>query len=182
VTARPTALLSARLGSACALVGLALSLVVHGSSYLSSPPSWPAVPFGALHVSALLLFGVAVLLARRAGVALNGREARQMLSAAATIVPAWLTALVGLTFVYAVVNFLLFFAQSTRGVPEKSGGRYVLDNHGQFTTVSQQTYEHTQALLWRGFSGHWLLFYLLTAVIFWYTPRLQASREGGGAS
>ncbi len=56
-------------------------------------------------------------------------------------------------FAYAFVNFAIFFAQAPTG----------------------KHIEPTPAIVWRGFSGHWMLFYCASFVIL--SSALRSSRQ-----
>ena len=72
-------------------------------------------------------------------------------------------------FAYALINFALFFFLSKGGVPDVRDGKYVLHNHGQvIRELSEDEYELQKAYVVRGFSGHWMVFYLVPALVFWY--------------
>jgi len=54
-------------------------------------------------------------------------------------------------------------------VPDVRDGKYVLHNHGQvIRELSENEYEWQKAYILRGFSGHWMAFYLVPAIVFWY--------------
>ena len=73
--------------------------------------------------------------------------------------PTWLMVLVIGSFIYAILNFILF-ASSQIGTPEMQDGQYILQNRGQFIkTITEQEYHQYKANELRGFSGHWLAFY-----------------------
>jgi len=72
-------------------------------------------------------------------------------------------------FVYAAINFALFFFLSKGGVPDVRDGKYVLHSHGNvIRELSEEEYEWQKAYVVRGFSGHWMIFYLVPALYFWY--------------
>lgn len=83
--------------------------------------------------------------------------------------PRWPRYIVKAFFVYAIVNFALFFLLSKSGTPDMRDGRYVLHNHGNvIRELSEDEYELQKAYVLRGFSGHWMVFYLTAALFFWY--------------
>jgi hypothetical protein len=83
--------------------------------------------------------------------------------------PRWARYLTKAFFAYAVINFALFFVLSEGGVPEERDGKYVLHNHGNvIRELSEEEYERQNAYVLRGFSGHWMVFYLLPLLFFWY--------------
>jgi hypothetical protein len=83
--------------------------------------------------------------------------------------PIWARYVVKAFFAYALINFALFFFLSKGGVPEVREGKYVLHNHGDvIRELSEDEYELQKAYVVRGFSGHWMVFYLIPALYFWY--------------
>ena len=83
--------------------------------------------------------------------------------------PRWAQYIIRGFFIYALINFALFFFLSHGGTPEVRDGKYVLHSHGQvIRELSEEEYEHQNAYVLRGFSGHWMIFYLLPALYFWY--------------
>ena len=67
---------------------------------------------------------------------------------------------------YAVLNFALF-AYLMEGHPGESNGKYYIHDHGRkIRDISEDEYIRFNALLTRGFSGHWLIFSLLPFVFF----------------
>ena len=76
---------------------------------------------------------------------------------------------IALLIAYAVVNFLLFFLLSSGGTPDIWDGKYVLHSHGNLIReLSEREYHLQQAYVLRGFSGHWMIFYLSPALYSWY--------------
>ena len=83
--------------------------------------------------------------------------------------PIWARYVVKAFLAYALINFALFLFLSKGGVPEVREGKYVLHNHGAvIRELSEDEYELQQAYVLRGFSGHWMVFYLIPALYFWY--------------
>jgi len=83
--------------------------------------------------------------------------------------PRWARYTIKAFFAYAIINFALFFFLSRDGVPDVRDGKYVLHNHGQVVReLSENEYEWQKAYVIRGFSGHWMVFYLVSAIVFWY--------------
>ena len=79
---------------------------------------------------------------------------------------------------YTFVNFMLFFYLSEGASPGISIGSYVLQSHGTvIRELTESEYNWQQAYILRGFSGHWLIFYLLPAVYFWYSTPEQDTSE-----
>jgi hypothetical protein len=83
--------------------------------------------------------------------------------------PRWGRYTIKAFFAYAIINFALFIFLSRGGVPDVRDGKYVLHNHGQVVReLSENEYEWQKAYVIRGFSGHWMVFYLVSAIVFWY--------------
>ena len=84
-------------------------------------------------------------------------------------IPRWARYTFKAFFAYALINFALFFFLSEGGVPDVRDGKYVLHNHGQvIRELSENEYKLQKAYVLRGFSGHWMVFYLVPAIVFWY--------------
>jgi len=83
--------------------------------------------------------------------------------------PRWAGYALKFFFVYVPINFLLFIFLARGGVPEERDGKYVLNNHGTITReLSEVEYEWQKAYVLRGFSGHWMIFYLAAALVLLY--------------
>ncbi len=100
-------------------------------------------------------------------------SARKSLGAGATTknllagFPRWASVAVIAVFVYAILNFAVFFYLSEGGVPDIKNGEFILHSHGRLIRhLSEDEYHVKKAYELRGFSGHWLLFYLLPALYF----------------
>jgi hypothetical protein len=80
---------------------------------------------------------------------------------------------------YVLINFLLFLGHSWNGSPTEMNGRYYLNNHGQYTEITEQEYKQYQAYEVRGFSGHWMFFSYFGLVYFLFVDRrlYSASRQ-----
>jgi hypothetical protein len=80
-----------------------------------------------------------------------------------------------LLFVYAVVNFALFFLQVS-GTPSVRGSQYIVNNHGHVREISEEEYHHLRAMEIRGFSGHWMVFYWAGVVMVYCASRRHRER------
>jgi len=79
-------------------------------------------------------------------------------------VPPWLLALAIVSFGYAMVNASFFVLGG--GTPAMRGGQYLLENHSALVkTLTEQEYHLALADEPRGFSGHWMLFYGVSAAL-----------------
>ncbi|MCE7869903.1 hypothetical protein DYH09_05935 [bacterium CPR1] len=135
-----------------AWLGLLASLAVHLSTFFPGGASaeWPG--WFVLHLGVFVVFFPAVLMVVRRGL-------RKDLS--------WLSPLARtlllLAFLYAFVNFGFVLAHSLDGSPATLEGRRVLRQRGSSPRgISEQEYEYRQRLVVRGFSGHWIIFYLFS--------------------
>jgi hypothetical protein len=93
------------------------------------------------------------------------------------MIPAWAGILLLLTFIYAIINFVLFiFLSEGGGVPDIKDGQFILHSHGKLIRyLTEQEYHMKKAYVLRVFSGHWLMFYLAPAMYFYFESR---SRQG----
>jgi hypothetical protein len=142
-----------------ATIGLAASVVVHGLSLLGKPlqDAFPAI--WGLHVGIFLVFIPAVL-------ELRNTSDRTDPLALMRGVPPWAAALVGFLFIYAFINFFTSFTGAAAGSPEIRDGQYVLMNKGRFVrALTFDEYVQGRANILRGFSGHWMVFYAVAAVV-----------------
>ena len=129
------------------VVGFALSLAVHVAALTGHPPPGAAV---ALHVGVFVAF-VPVIFALKCWVEERGYDFRGQWAGPRELlrgIPGWQKLGLAVLFVYATVNFLVGFA-AVVGAPD-SGFSFRL------------------------FSGHWLLFYYVSAV---FARRLQHLRQ-----
>lgn len=161
------------LGTCYTLVGLLLALGLNLVSYLPTPPDWPII--GVITMQLLAFAGLvsAALYAQQQGIAL--RAPYPALAVAWRVLPRRVQMLLGVALLYAAVTSVLVLVQARHGLPTQRNGQYLLTKQGQVMLVSRAAYLHGQALIWRGFSGLWLVFFLLAAIIFWYTPQVRTA-------
>ncbi|HEV7684183.1 MAG TPA: hypothetical protein VGO68_18855 [Pyrinomonadaceae bacterium] len=143
---------------ACA--GFCLSLIVHLTTFLGVDPA-KHVPFvWALHVGIFIGF-VPMIFAQ--GIPPKKDFWEQLMSR----LPRWQRYAVKGLFAYAIINFALFFYLSEGGTPDIRDDKYVLHSHGTLIReLSADEYEWQNAYIARGFSGHWMVFYLIPAIYF----------------
>lgn len=127
---------------AYAAVGLALSLFVHAASFVGTPPGGETLFFG-LHAAIFPLWIPVVFIAMKmsGGIYRFGRQSswgywKRLVDGA----PIWMQLMTAGFFAYALVNFAIFFL--------------MIAGHGQI-----QSQGAPPAIVWRGFSGHWMVFY-----------------------
>ena len=126
-----------------AAVGFAASLLVHALSFVE-PGGGLGDGVFVLHLGVFVVFAPIVLalveLGRRRGVEASDKRAQQrLLLDLLRALPAWQKAVLGATFAHAMVNFALAFVGSMDGPSEVATDRL--------------------------FSGHWMFFYLLSALL-----------------
>jgi hypothetical protein len=137
-----------------ALVGFLASLLVHSLTFLGISAAEYVPWVWMLHV------GIFV-----AVIPLIGKDVRRDL---VNRKPRWVQAVLIFFIAYAVINFILFFWLSQGGTPDIWDGKYVLHSHGKLIReLSEREYHLQQAYVLRGFSGHWMIFYLLPVLNFW---------------
>ena len=146
--------------SIVAFAGFFASLLVHLITFLGIDPS-KHMPFvWGLHLGIFVVFIPMAIYQRRTRRNENWR-------ASLDVTPRWAQYAVMAFLAYALINFALFFFLSEGGVPSVRDGKYVLHNHGKVVReLSEDEYELQKAYVLRGFSGHWMIFYLVPALFF----------------
>lgn len=72
----------------------------------------------------------------------------------------WLIVLVICCFAYAIVNFALYIISGPGSVDIRDG-QYTLESNGKVIAIlTEDRYHYYRANQLRGFSGHWMAFYL----------------------
>ncbi len=139
---------------------LLLSAVVHISTFFGIDPNAETSIFWLLHLFVFIaIIGGAYFVDQ----AVDGDKHKHHLVIKSS--PAWLKYLTGAFFVYGIFNFTVFLALS-EGTPDYDGARYSLQDHGNFIReITEQEFHQAQALVARGFSGHWMLFYSLALLL-----------------
>ena len=157
-----------------AAIGLAVAVTVHVLTFFPDKAiaASGSPLFFALHVGIFVVFIPFVLAQRKLfGTARPGW--REQLS----VFPRWGQLLLGFVTAYALANFALFLFTGG-GTPEIRAGQFVLMNHGTFIrALSEQEYDLARSHITRGFSGHWIAFYLVPMLYFLLgsDPRHQSS-------
>ena len=158
-----------------AFLGFALSFIVHILTYFGVDLLTPFPVLWGLHIGIFIVFIPMVLSNRQH---FGQRQNMKILFAP---IPQWPRVLVGVLFVYAIINFTIFFFLSKGGTPAIEDGRYVLQNHGQFIRALTADEFHWQHVyIARGFSGHWLLFYIIPALNFWFPRPIEEGEKSEG--
>lgn len=155
-----------RLISIVAFIGFAVSFVIHVATFwgidLISGNPW----VWALHIGIFPLFGLLYFSLRAL---FPMWEWRQVWKKVYASMPAWLRYVVYAFFAYMLINFLLFYFLSKDGSPDFRDGKFVLYGQGKIIReLTEKEYRLQMAYVLRGFSGHWMFFYLLFGAHFWY--------------
>jgi len=160
-----------------ALVGFIASVVVHVSTFLGTDVAATMNPAIAipLHAGLFPPFFAAVFALRAELKGVDGRELKRRLLG---IVPIWARVLFLVAFYYAVVNFGLFMVRTGGMSVQQRAGENVLTNHGRVIrkVTAEEAAQH-ETLVARGFSGHWMVFYLVPTLFFLSRPGRRASPE-----
>jgi hypothetical protein len=143
-----------------AFTGVGLSLIVHVTTFfgvdLMQSISWIWV----LHIGIFVLFFLMNPSFRAWHINWNDFFSPM---------PYWTKTLAGIFFIYAFINFAIFFFLSKDGSPEIINGKYVLQSGTLIIKeLTESEYHWQQAYILRGFSGHWMIGYLIPALYFWY--------------
>lgn len=148
--------------SITAFIGFFTSLLVHLTTFLGINPARHIPWVWVLHLGIFVMF-IPMFVAQ--GFTTKKDFRREIFA----LIPPWAGYLTKAFFAYALINFALFFFLSDGGVPQERDGKYVLHNHGDvIRELSEEDYERQNAYVLRGFSGHWMVFYLIPSLYFWY--------------
>lgn len=86
--------------------------------------------------------------------------------------PGWTKYLINALCVYVVISTALFIYQAgqTPEAPDVVNGNYVVRGAKAkiLRQISEEEYDRRYSAIVRGFSGHWLIFYLIPALYFGY--------------
>jgi hypothetical protein len=164
-----------RLIASVAFIGLALSVMVHGAAFLGVDliEKFPLV--WGLHLGIFPLFLLMMLATRREekdshGLSRPPSPWKRFFDP----MPLWAKYITYALGAYTLINFAWFFSLSKGGTPELREGIYVLHDHGKIIReLTEQEYHIQKAYVLRGFSGHWLYFYVICGFYFWF-PRKMA--------
>ena len=136
---------------ALSAVGLMLSLWVHFGAVLGRRVA-PAAFFWILHIGIFVVWLPAVLVARNRVGTLNSRDFWKVVLKGS---PDWMRYMVYGFFGYAIINFALFMLKAPTG----DGGA------------------NPPAVVWRGFSGHWMAFYSAALAILYSAATSNSTVE-----
>jgi hypothetical protein len=157
-----------------ALVGFAASAVVHLSTFFVAGASaaTSTVIVGLLHIGLFPPFAAMVVSARAEVLGMAPSDVKRRVVES---LPRWARVLVMVAFYYALINFGVFMLRTGGADVQRRGDGFALVNHGRLVReVTRQEAQNHQILVTRGFSGHWMVFYLLPAVFFLARRDLRA--------
>jgi hypothetical protein len=157
-----------------AAFGFLAALIVHALTFapIDLTALFPYV--WSLHVGIFVVFFPFVWCARKSLGA--GPTTKNLLAR----FPRWASVAVIVVFVYAIVSFAVFFYLSEGGAPDIRNGQFILHSHGKLIRhLSEDDYHLKKAYELLGFSGHWLMFYLLPALYFLLGRRPDSSVNAG---
>ena len=136
------------------LAGLILSLWVHLGA-LAGRKVAPEILFFGLHIGAIAIWLPAIFISKER---IGSSRRKDFWKAATSGAPDWVRYLVYVSGGYAIVNFVLFMLKAP---PNGTGG-------------------DPPAIVWRGFSGHWMFFYSAAFAIF-YSAAISKSTSRQGS-
>ncbi len=140
-----------------ALIFFGVGLYVHVSTFFPNgytmSQAWP------LHLFAMGFAGLAAAKASKEGKEGNSWDRG----------PYPLRMLIHFTFIYTFVNFALFMFMAPNGMSRDNGHYYTGKGSGRHE-VSAEQYQQAERVVLRGFSGHWQLFFLGSALMLLYPP------------
>lgn len=156
-----------------ALTGFALAVIIHTTALSGYPLSMDTPLMPLLHIGIFVVFIPAVIdsgYRRRAWQMEQRKAGKPLKKAPGEIIfehtPQWLYVIVRLLTFYVVINFVLFAKNTGGGGPHIYNDQYAIVNHGELIRyVDKSEYISLKANEVRGFSGHWLLFYLAAAAM-----------------
>jgi hypothetical protein len=128
-------------------IGLVVSLWVHIGALMGRTVS---SAFWVLHVGIFVVWFPSVLVAQRR---VDNTSRKDFWTVVLKGAPDWMRYMVYVSFAYAFVNFMFFMAQTP------SGGRHTAPS----------------AADWRGFSGHWMVFYSAALAILYSAAKTMDS-------
>jgi hypothetical protein len=106
------------------------------------------------------------------------RRFRDLLHIMVNPSPTWMKVAIIICLVYAIGNFVLYFFFRETGEAVKIAGRYLLIEEGEvIRRLSEQEYWFHRSHVIRGYSGHWMFFYILSMTILHAQSNKPVRRE-----
>ncbi|KUO58390.1 MAG: hypothetical protein APF84_13210 [Gracilibacter sp. BRH_c7a] len=147
-----------------ALFAFVLSLLIHISTFFNVNPQkiFPAIWL--FHAGIFIVFVPAVLTLNAWNQGNKDKSPFAILKII-NVVPILMKVLAFVIFIYAIVNLQLSLG-SANGQPQIVDGKYVLQQRGVITEyITEEEFNKYQAYQVRQFSGHWMMFYFLSATL-----------------
>jgi hypothetical protein len=151
-----------------AAIGFLLSLVAHFCTYLGINPQKQFPLVWILHLGIFVVFIPAVFHMKKH---CNDNKKYSINNIdnffkGMQFAPVWMKVLCVVFSIYAFFNFLIFVSLTSKGSPDMVNGKYALSDHGKIVQyINREEYDKYQSYEVRGFSGHWMIFYLFSATI-----------------
>jgi hypothetical protein len=143
------------------------SLTLHVSAFFTDALAPDLNVWVVLHILCMVACAPVVYVVATRVPRKNRRNPWTLAKACCTGAPRWMLVVLAGLFVYTTINFILFQKLAQGGRPEVQDHQYVLANQGRITsTLSEAEYHEANALLMRGFSGHWLFFTWAASVVY----------------
>jgi hypothetical protein len=153
-----------------AVVLYAVSVAVHANTFIRIVPTNSLPWIWVLHVGIFVVFIPGVLGIKKTTkiqkVGLfdfygNWRAQKEIFLDG---IPIGLKVLIGASFIYAIVNFILAFGSFGHStLSNQNGKRYIRESGKPEREITEAEFNDKMENVLRGFSGHWMLFYLVSA-------------------
>lgn len=148
-------------------IGFMLSAFVHFSS-LNGINLENQYPIFLLHIGIFIVFIPSII------VQTTKKQHRNPLDKNSHPVQKALSIFTGIFIVYTIFNFIQFSANSSGGTGNIEDGKYYISGRGiEKKEITQENYNQIKANIARGFSGHWMLFYLASITILFPFGKLE---------
>ena len=171
---------SQRAVGSAALLGAVVALVIHLTAVIGAPLAGMGAIF-IIFPAGILSWGILIRHVNR-----RGRSGGPQGPLALILpLPVWARLVFGAVFLYALLNFLLFFQATGGGSVERdANGQAVLSGHGRvIRTLDENGVRAIEVWQVRAFSGHILPFLVLPGLYFLLAPADDdAKRERGRAA
>ena len=150
-----------------------MALIVHGLTFLPLNVAIEEFPvIWLLHLGLFVVcipFLFSVMKTARAG----------LIRSWWSVFPWWAIGVIMAAMIYTGANATFSLVEPYKqGKPEIQNGEFVLVSRDKtIHAISEQEYYLRKNYNIRGFSGHWILFYLIATLYFWFGVRSRASNK-----
>ena len=144
-----------------AAVGLIAAVLVHGLTYVSvdAAAQFPAI--WGLHLASIMITVPVIWHLRRSV------SSRSRLGDFRNLLPPWAAGICVAAIVCAAANFALCILFTEGGSATVKDGNYVLQSHGRLIrSLTAAEFAQQKLYVTRMFSGHWVLFFLISSLYF----------------